>query len=350
MSEARSYATPPSQSSLQRQEILMPFLERLQLVEGEVAPRIPEGFTFAADLLSLEPWEKETLEDALASGSAERFTVTMAECVAFQAKCISQRHRLGQTTGNDETEAPAPESEMSRRSLIAELTVDTAVGLALLQELQRDIDDLVRGGAMEKAKNLSHLRTRIRHDVTRLKEEIGEDAFADATKRSESLIDPTDEIEREERGEETPDWAKTSTKATGKAGRVVTRDVKRSRKPLYLAGTLLVLLGVWAATILPQLTRPEPTVLGVADFQGLPPIIETIKARPPSLFVQVDADEWARMNEQEQASAVEQIGTIALGAEYTGAQLRDASGRTVASWTQHGGAKVVPAVKPGEAS
>ena len=353
MSSDRSYAVEPTNARALRQEVLMPFLERVCLGDGEVStPTLPEEFSFTAELLELEEWERETLENALReladpmdpsldeSGSADvLYLQLMAEGVAFQAKCFTQFQRW--------EAANAVEAPEHKQGLIQEFTTDAAVGLALMTELQRDINQLISSGGMEPARHLTSFRNKVGRNVIRIREQIGQSAYESAEQLAESYVEPID-LPKQGDGsvKEVPEWArspehkKSAERAKNAARRKGKKKKKVKSRALPLAVVLTVLLVAWGVVVLPSMMQPEPVVLQTADFASVK-VVTKITARPPSLFVDVDSDLWGDLSPAVQDETVREIGNIAQQAGYIGAQIRNSEGKTVANWTENGGIRMV---------
>lgn len=342
MSRTRSYAVATTDTDALRQEVLMPFLERLCLSEGRLSlPATERRLGFSAELLDLDPWEQEVLETALrrrAGEPADACSCLMAEGVAFQAKCLTQFGRL---------EDPAHRTPDAWGSFCEELVVDAAVGIALLEELQREIDTFVREGELERAKRLSGFRNKLVRNVKRLKEAIGAEGARRAEAHAATMIAPVESGPGAGVSLELPDWARTPTrrsKAQTKRRRPeppMARTQRRTNRLAWLTALLIVACGAWLALILPaQLARVELQVLETRDFASVPEVA-SIQARPPSLFVRVDGVRWNDADRERRLAAIESIGAIAARAGYSGAHVTDSGGVAVASWTEGRGPRLI---------
>lgn len=92
-------------------------------------------------------------------------------------------------------------------------------------------------------------------------------------------------------------------------------------------------------------THVEPLpVLTLGDLPSTE-VVVSVTAHPPSLFVQVDGNSWRRLSTREREVLVEETGTTAQSAGYTGALFRTTAGASVAQWMKSNG---VLLFEPGE--
>jgi hypothetical protein len=62
--------------------------------------------------------------------------------------------------------------------------------------------------------------------------------------------------------------------------------------------------------------------------------IRELMARPPSLFIEVDANAWNSMSPTDRHRLVQEAGQVAEASGYTGVQFRNSEGSSVAQWLQ----------------
>ncbi len=337
-----------------RQQFLKPYLERLVALDGHAqSPGSPTRINVGSRSLRIEPWERGVVVGSLKSGDNGEsvWPGLLADAVALQVKSLSDLERLARTA---ETENGASEG------LRTELELDAGFGFALMTEIQRAVDGLIVAGEMDLARKLTRFRNKLVHQLGELRGPLGREGVERAEYLAAELIAEARRAEKEE-GEDEEDGPGEKTNAhallsletklsTGQTeggrapGVVVTRrTVRRRRRPktLPLLGVLAVSVAAWLLiTVRPALTRVELPVFSVADFQSVPAVVE-VRAKPPALYVTVDSDAWRSLSDERKTKAVQAIASRIATAEYTGANLTDSAGRTVARWLKHSGVKLI---------
>jgi len=108
---------------------------------------------------------------------------------------------------------------------------------------------------------------------------------------------------------------------------------------------LVISIAVWMVlTVMSTHTEP-PRTLTLTDLPRSV-AIHRVVARPPSLYLDVDAGSWDRLTPGERVDLVERVGAAARAAGYTGALFRTAGGAGVAQWMKTGGARVFDRTAP----
>ena len=92
--------------------------------------------------------------------------------------------------------------------------------------------------------------------------------------------------------------------------------------------------------ILPKLTAPEPHILQTAEFTDVPGIVSTV-AKPPTVYITVEAGLWTDMTRHEQKKMIAEIGEVAADQGYIGADIRDDGGVVIGRWLKERGASLV---------
>lgn len=351
---------------------LFPYLGSLCLTDGEnQSELVAQSLAFSANLLELDSWEREKLEMSLLhpdlAGDDDRTPHHISQGAAYQARVLSQFERLDEL-GAADIEALS--------ELTQQLIDDAAMGLALLEEIQYDINLLVVGGDVEEARRLTEFRNKIGKSVRQLRQQIGNDAFDEAEKRAAPLVDlpegaaraaaslgpmidrteESDAADAEKPGDrrigrgmeadrEDADARRAKRKrqaeAESRKGARKAKSKQRRRNVAKPMGLLLVvLIAVWGVLIAPQYFKPAPVQLTEADMSAFP-IVNDVIARHPSLFLVVDARMWGELSHDGRVDVVNRIGAQAEQAAYVGVQLRTPDSRTVASWNAKQGAKLV---------
>lgn len=334
---------PDSPSAIhERRRAIRPYLERIdpgpeKKSGAEPANRIPVENRF----IELNTWEWSVLSRGLQQGVDEEATEVpidgwprrLAECVAFQARYLTHLSRI-------EDEPPLAPRELA--ALRAELLTDAAVGLALQEELQRDVDNLVAVGNLDDAKKLTSFRHKIGQSVGRLKEIVGEEGFRAAEARAAEMVLPAPKQPRLRRAvgsgeaDELPQQYRREM-AYGPV-RHLEAVPKNRVKPLLLVLAAVAIVGgiVWGATRGVEGPPPVPEEIFL-QIEG----VRKVAVRPPSLFVTVDADRWQELSSSKRKEMVNKVGEIASRSGYQGAHFRTRDGAAVAQWLRKTGVRLL---------
>jgi hypothetical protein len=344
-----------------RREALAPLLQEFAALGLEKSGQAPPTALALGGLeLELGVWERSVVRRAAAGGDPDG-TALLAECLAFQVRC----RRLLDTYGRGPLPPPA---ELPR--FVDGMITDVAVGLALQEELQREIGGLVQRGDLAGAKDLAAFRHKIVQAGVQIRDRMGRPNFEKAERRAKGFIAPQEKVEarsrtRPQRDEapapappveklvehdEEPEfqpqasWQEACLDALkGQPAVVHTTEVKRERrsilKPMLLALATLCL--VWAVFILPRLLSgvPPPPVLTIEQFADLHAVV-AVDARPPSLYVQLDDATWNALPPAEREELLQRIGDVANRAGYHGIHARTTQGAPAGQWLRDKGVRV----------
>lgn len=325
----------------ERRTALAPYLERLSRLDGETQPTEGDG---PAPALVLGDWEQRAVRTALASAEGERqsWESLLAEGVALQEKYLAE---IDQLTAEG---AASPETE----GQFAQQVMHTlAIGLALMTELQREVDGMILGGNVAQAKKLTAFRNKLGQLIAQIKERVGPDAVVLAQALAGEMIVPVESKKEtpakrlEEEPEDGPAQPLRLETRHRPLGRMLEQEEKkRHLKPLLIV--LAVAAAAWLILILPRSfvpTLPELTQQDLAPS----PAIQRVIARPPSLYLEMDRARWNKMAPHEREELVRQIGQTADDAGYSGVQLRLPDGTTLAQWSKGRGVKMIPRNRTG---
>ena len=325
----------------ERRTALAPYLERLGRMDGTAEPPAEAGIPPA---LVLGDWEQQVVRAALASTEDGRrhWETLLAEGVALQTKYIAEIDEVA------EQGEVAPELEQQLRQRVMH---SLAIGLALMDELQREIDGMILGGNVAQAKKLTGFRNKLGQLIAQIKERVGPDEIVLAQALAAEMITPVEKKESpterrlEEPEEETPSQAVRFETRHRPLGRMLEREERKNHlKPLLIV--LAVAALVWTVLILPR--SFVPTLPELTDQElAFSPAIQEVIARPPSLYLVMDGAAWKKMPEHQREELVRQIGQTADEAGYSGAQLRLRDGTTLAQWSETRGVKLVPSSRSG---
>jgi hypothetical protein len=126
------------------------------------------------------------------------------------------------------------------------------------------------------------------------------------------------------------------------------RVVSAKRASANSAGRTRILLGVLAASLVVYagflvLTREEapPPKLKLEQFRHLE-AVQSVTARPPSLFVKIGQPSWSGLTAEERRQLIDELGRIAGEAGYAGVQVQTVDGATVGQWLRKTGTRLSP--------
>ena len=110
-----------------------------------------------------------------------------------------------------------------------------------------------------------------------------------------------------------------------------------------MLGVAVLFGGVaFVVQLIPALSPPEVKILSMADFAEIP-IVVSVDARPPSLFVRINGARWRKLDRQGRLGVINEVGYIIAKADYNGAKFRDENGVLVGEWIRGVGTYEFPA-------
>lgn len=346
-----------------RIRVLARFLEDLRLLRDS-GITVPD--TADAGWLQSDPWIRHRIDVHFRDcDRLDPSSMLVVHGTALLAKCDEDLTRLQQL------------GEQSAELLYAAqaaLMLDTAIGSALVRETQQRIDDLLKSGALDEARNLSRFHHVLRNTVFGVRKSID----GEAREQAESLADQmtmrggalaaepgSTDAERDrssirddarrstgpatqadathpESAPRTESWverrAKRRTERGAKPSGVAVSSSARMARTRLLAVGFLVSCLLWLAGWLPDARRnrrpPFPRPTGDAAS-----VVVRIDDRAPSLFVFVDGRAWRELGESGEEELVRELSRLAATRGYSGLLLRDERGLPVARW--HRGDDVV---------
>jgi hypothetical protein len=268
---------------------------------------IPDALTFGEVTLELDPWERQILLLLRRSnnGGAPRWCKLVVEGLAYRAKCLALTKELERHV-EDET-----------RTLDDALTLDTAIGIALMAELQANIDHLIRAGKVADMRKLTDFRNTVAEGLGRIRSAITDSERLIAKARSLELV--RDEFIKEE-PEETKRKPPEQFKKDAPRVREISRTTIRRRSFIIpLAFVLLASAVAWGVLHFSRTRYVPPPELTMSDFSHIGEV-RAVRASPPSLYVDLDLASWEAMSTPERQSVLEAIGIVANQAGYLGVQ------------------------------
>jgi len=117
-----------------------------------------------------------------------------------------------------------------------------------------------------------------------------------------------------------------------------------NRRLKILVGLLVGSALIWIGVRSVQPSGADSVALTTDEFTAIPSVFH-VTARPPSLFVELNAQEWSRMTDRDRIEALEAIGRIAGRAGYSGVHARTEDGSAGGQWFPRSGADLLE--KPG---
>jgi hypothetical protein len=350
--QTRSSAVEVESRYDERQTALAPYLDRLAAPE--------EGHPSLHPAISLEPWELSVLEDALNGNDTDgdRWPILLAESVAFQQKSLSENDEL------EREEFTSPESLLKRAE---QLTVNAAIGLALMEDIQRVIDETILAGDMGEAKRLTGSRNKLAQVVKAIKDRLSPEDCQEAESMHQEMLTPGKEQNSTDAGPaasidvdpdeanqpphnrlEEPDEGPPKQIKLNRSARLPLGHAAEERQDY--STRLLMVLGVavlaWTILILPRFFKEPLPVLTMPDLPQSA-AIQKINALPPSLYVYVSREGWRSMSREQRSQWIEELGKTAAAAGYTGVNVRTSGGDTVAQWLKQTGARLLTSSGPG---
>jgi len=331
-----SHASIEPESS--RLRVLSPLFDKLhawnERIPGVAGDR-PAAVLVGGRRLTVEPWEREQIArwpTGDADAASERCRLVM-EGLACMAKTLSDMELRERPTGAERQ---------------AELMLDSAIGMALLREIQHVIDLTVARGALEEAKRWGSLQHRMHHTiegamsgvphtehprVKQLADTLTELSSEDPLP-SPPLAGPSTGPVTETRTDESVEsWSDPLAGVDEDAAvRDCSPQVEFSGRTrllglVFAVSFVLCGLSVW----LPSTGGGDLASVGPAEL-GDAGLFQAVVSRPPSLYVDVDGAAWDGLTHVQKWRRVEQAVDLATPLGYQGVLLRDASGRAVAQW------------------
>ena len=342
-----------TQGTRARVRALGPLMERLH----ERFAERPAGRLERAVEIEIEgvrvvvgPWEQELFRRC-APGAGEEavdWWRVVTQGVALRVKGLVDLARLEQIK----------ERDARLFALQAELMLDTAIGMALVGETHRFIGSLLQRGELEDARRLTRFHHGLRSIVVAVKRSLAESERARAVELVDCLTDAEIVPSRPEAAgdeeEETPPAPRTRAIARWQRLKIRRRPrdstsdptpvpllAPRLPKTQVLAGALALTLALWQGlTRLPlYLASPPPPLTRASLDAG--EVVESVEARPPSLFVDVDTRSWEAMTDATRRELILQVSTVLKAHGYTGALFETVDGRAVGRWFTGRGPEII---------
>ncbi len=377
-----------AEESVQQENHIEPRVEELwarvrDTARGPRPQKIPLGLTE----IPIEAWEWDALvawTTTAAAADVKSWQVLIAEGIALQAKTFDDLDRVAATTGLDDE---------ARGAAFADIDFDALTAFKLLREVQRTIEQMIVKGRIDQAKKLTQFRRRLNDTSAAIGRILGEAALKDIEDLADASPwvpaahfdppppDPSDPASaggalavgpeegdaqaRSGKRAETPKLSDEERLRSLVALEDELRQAERHGYPMFAAPSesdlaalgvlekrtlpvrtaLIAILGFmcvgWALfTLRQRATVVKPlTEFALSDFVAHDGITRVV-ARPPSLYVTVDAESWGRMGLLERQQMIEAIGAKLTQAGYVGAHVTDSEGNSVARWLKDTGVRI----------
>lgn len=328
-----------------RPRVLDPILEHLRKAWVE-SPGIPGedgmvGLYFLGQELSLDAWTNETLDRYFrsASGKAIECVNLVAQSVALLAKCELDLARLEGKTSLDTAALYQAQ---------AKLMLNAAMGQSLVSDIQVVINELLRQGGLEEARNLSGFHHRLRSAVAGMRTRVAAEYRSTLDDLAGQLADPEDEpTPAVSPGQSAPVKRRTRSpvatpqKLPRRAPRPVTPAApatvvqERASSARWWSTALLAAMLVVTLLTLVVVRRSVPSpgqhAAGSVNVTLAGTVLE-VRDRWPSMFVTVDSAAWDEMSKAGRLELVRDLAARLGAKRYEGALIATPDGRPVAQW------------------
>lgn len=239
----------------------------------------------------------------------------------------------------------------------AKLMLDSALGAALLQELQSCVEALVQHGDLEEAKRLSKFRGQVSGLVRELKQVISDSNGPSAAKPGEPPAEaqakpspPPAAVARSLPREPDPEIHATVPRprpAPAKPRLAEPSSKLSSFRTMILVALNLVTLVTSIVLRVPAHTYGKTApALDAHAFENATALVEIV-SRPPALYASVDQKVWSAYNLKQQREFVDSMGSVLHTHGYWGLTLKTSDGRLVGQWLEHGGTRLLQAAPEG---
>jgi hypothetical protein len=329
-------AIPAAAPAHPRQRPLEVYLERLRRDLERQASHGMDG----TDVARYEPWIWREVQRFFAGADdPPGLARSVAHALALREKVLADKARLA-TCG-----------EHGSRELYtvqAELMLDTAMGTAILREMQAVVDGLVQQGALDLAKQLNGLCHEARGWVARASKSIAESERERAQRLAATLGDRA----QERREVSVRACEKRLARALAEQRSRMRREARlrrRAREALaklpsrteVLTLVLGLALAVWLLGIhLPGNARGVVPPVTAADLPRAE-VFTLVEARPPSLYLTVDGAAWERFSQDKRTLVIENVSAAIAPVGYHGIHVATEHGRPVARWLERGGVRLI---------
>jgi hypothetical protein len=279
--------------------------------------------------LAADPWVRRQLSAYFdGPGDPSPCSELVAQTLAAVAKIEADGERL---------ERVGDRPREDRYALEAELLLGTAIGMALLREGRRIVEDALGAGEGALGKHV----TRLQHELRRVVSAAEAWIAASERERAEALADSLTDRPRVESAAPAP--GRVAARARRRPSRreswrlvLGTRRDAPDRASMLpsrtelLAVAVVTTLAAWVAvTGFSGLARRGPVPPNGSSLHAVEGVARVV-ARPPCVYLTLDPAAWASFDEPLRRRVVARASAIAAGAGYTGVLFRNPDETVVA--------------------
>lgn len=329
---------------------LLPYLDRTKaFVDSQEREEQAVTLACGSRTVKLPPWQSQALWH-LADGKVLDFGAVDGlgvEAAALQLAVLETLDTLGREDLDEPTRLAA-QDDLARLLGLVHSTVE---------RLRAVTNAAVLHGRTEESKRLTACRSSLAETVRearRLHDSVVpvEDAQAPAPVHpdhglaaplppSTASDAPPAEATEEEAEEETEEPGHPHHGITALRRRRREAERVRRKRIKILSLVLGGLAAIWLlAVMLPAALSSKMRVFRPDDFRSWPAVVRVV-ARPPSLFLVVEADRWKQMELSERERVVKAIGDLISPEGYTGVAISSSDGEVVGRWLRNTGATVI---------
>jgi hypothetical protein len=212
------------------------------------------------------------------------------------------------------------------------LAVDSQLAESLAADIGALIDKAVETGERTTAVRLGDFRLAVRQQVAYIRRALDGEAAAEETTADEQDVQTEDTADPQHIADDATESDERFEKSKRRYAKLKHARAKeqRTRQQMKRLRILLAVLGaaVTVGTValfvqlIPALNPPDATILTIDDFAEVPMVI-SVEAKPPSLFVRIDGPHWRSVSKERRMEIIRDVGRIVVKADYNGARFRD---------------------------
>jgi hypothetical protein len=229
------------------------------------------------------------------------------------------------------------------------LNLNSNIADSLAADIGSLIDQAIETGDRSSAVRLGDFRLAVRQQVALIRRVLaGEADPEDKPEDPDSPLAEVPAVAGQPSEEETDEQFEKSKRRYAKLKRTRekehrTREQMKRIKILVAFLAIAVSFGAVALVVqlIPALNPPEIKILSVNDFTHVPMVL-SVEAKPPSLFVRIDGPHWRRITKERRMEIIRKVGRVAADADYNGARFRDENGDLVGEFIRGVGSYEFP--------
>jgi hypothetical protein len=329
-----------------RAEVLKPHLEALRAQLGSAgAPESETRVENSAATIRLTADEASKLKNVLDETDAHEPDVGIGLLAESLALILKTKDDV-----SDYRTAAAIDPELEAK-IKESLSLNSQIADSLAADIGALIDQAIENGDRSTAVRLGDFRLAVRQQVALIRRVLaGEVDPEDKPEEDDSQLTEAnaEPLQPEEEDSEQDEQFERSKRRYAKLKRSREKE-QRTREQMKRIKVLVALLAVAVAfgavalvvQLIPALNPPEIKILSVNDFTHVPMVL-SVDARPPSLFVRVDGPHWRRVTKERRLEIIRDVGQVVAKADYNGARFRDDNGDLVGEFIRGVGSYEFP--------